>query len=440
MTDVTVLAFVGALTGARKAFSLYPPTHPQHREALGALATLARELTSSAPLTLNMRFGRLYHDSAVLGSEAPGVRSLAACLDAHRIESVTFFTRVTERDLVELVSVLSERPRPDLDVAAALKDRGVVGVSVQRLEDETDDERAERERQRAADHALYQRLVGAMRELVVRVGTSGTPDFESAGSIVEGVLARFLDDSAAVLGLATTKSATEADLFHALNTMIYALTIGAGLGLPAEELASLGVAALLHDIGKVAFDRDDPAEREHARAMHPQVGAEILARVSEGDRLAMLVAYEHHMGVSGTGWPAAEPGFVPHPYSRMVAVADRYDRLTTAPPQGAGLTPDRAMVRLLRETQQGLDVTFARVFVREMGVFPVGSMVRLSDQSVGVVCAPGPNPLQPTVRVVYGPDGLPLDDEPDLDLTGSGLEIVEVIRPEDLRETVAQHL
>jgi HD-GYP domain-containing protein (c-di-GMP phosphodiesterase class II) len=440
MTEPAVLAFVGALTGARKAFSLYPATHPQHREALDALVTLARELAAAGPLTLNMRFGRLYHDSTLLASEAPGVRSLAECLDAHRVESITFFGGVSERDLTELVGVLSLRPEPDLDVASALADRGVVSVSVQRLSDELADELAERERKRAADHALYQRLVGAMRELVGRVGASGAPDLRSAGAIVEGVLARFMDDSAAVLGLAATKSPTEADVFHALNTMIYALTIGAGLALPADELASLGVAALLHDIGKVAFDREDPAEREQARLLHPRVGAEILARVSEGDRLAMLVAYEHHMGASGKGWPEAEPGFVAHPYSRIVAVADRYDRLTTAPPDGAGLTPDRAMVQLLKDTQRGLDVTFARVFVREMGVFPVGSMVRLSDQSVGVVCAPGPNPLQPTVRVIYGADGLPLEGEPDVDLTGSGLEIIEVIRPEDLRETVAQHL
>jgi hypothetical protein len=97
-------------------------------------------------------------------------------------------------------------------------------------------------------------------------------------------------------------------------------------------------------------------------------------------------------------------------------------------------------VQLLRETQSTLDLTLTRVFVREMGVFPVGCMVRLSDLSVGIVCAPGADPLQPKVRLVYGPDGLPTPLESDLDLNGSALSIMEIVQPDDLRETVSEYL
>jgi hypothetical protein len=135
-----------------------------------------------------------------------------------------------------------------------------------------------------------------------------------------------------------------------------------------------------------------------------------------------------------------EPGYIAHPYSRIVSIADRYDRLTTAPPENDGLTPDRAVVQLLRETAGSLDQTFTRVFVREMGAFPVGCLVRLSDQSVGVVSAPGEDPLQPCVRLLYGPDGLSLDTKPDTDLSGSSLSIVEVVQPSSLSETVSDHL
>jgi hypothetical protein len=146
------------------------------------------------------------------------------------------------------------------------------------------------------------------------------------------------------------------------------------------------------------------------------------------------------MKPGGGGWPEAEPGYVAHPYSRMVAIANRYDHLTSDGPDGVGLTPDRAVVQLLRETQDALDRTFTRVFVREMGVFPVGCLVRLSDLSVGVVSAPGEDPLQPRVRLIYAPDGLAIADEPDTDLAGSDLSIVEVVQPADLAETVSDHL
>ena len=440
MTDQTAIAFASALSGARKAFSLYPPAHPRHEDSLSALLIAARNATALGPFTMNMRFGRLYRDSAVLPDEAPGLRSLATCLAAHQVESITFFPGLAEHDLVALIDVLGLRPGPDVDVAAELQGRGVVVIAVQRLLDETIEEAEERERRRAEDHALYSRLVGALRQLVAQTDSTRAPDLSSAAAIVEGILGRFMEDSAAVLGLATSRSTTEADLYHAMNTMIYSLAIGTGLDLPPERLEGLGVSALLHDIGKVAFERSGTNDRERARLLHPRIGAEILARVSEGDRLSMLVAYEHHMGPNGRGWPEAEPGFVPHPYSRIVAVADRYDRLSAPAPDGAGLTPDRAVVQLLRETQNTLDITLTRVFVREMGAFPVGCMVRLSDLSVGIVCAPGQDPLQPKVRLIYGPDGLTTATEADVDLDGSPLSIMEVVQPDDLRETVSAHL
>jgi HD-GYP domain-containing protein (c-di-GMP phosphodiesterase class II) len=213
-----------------------------------------------------------------------------------------------------------------------------------------------------------------------------------------------------------------------------------GLEIPEEGLTALGVCALLHDIGKVAFNRDDPTQEDRVRLLHPRVGAEILARMPEVDQAAMLVAFEHHYRPDGGGWPEMDPGYVAHPYSRSVSIADRYDRLTTAPPEDDGLTPDRAVVQLLRETAGSLDQTFTRVFVREMGAFPVGCLVRLSDQSVGVVCAPGEDPLQPRVRLVYGPDGLALEAKTETDLAGSDLSIVEVVPPANLSETVSDHL
>jgi HD-GYP domain-containing protein (c-di-GMP phosphodiesterase class II) len=84
----------------------------------------------------------------------------------------------------------------------------------------------------------------------------------------------------------------------------------------------------------------------------------------------------------------------------MVAVADRYENLTKAR-ETEPLTPDRAVAQLLREAGAALDPMFTRLFVQALGVFPVGCWVRLSDQTVGVVCDKGDDPLKPKVRVVY---------------------------------------
>ena len=440
MPEQTAVALVTALAGARKAFSLYPEQHPEHHGALETLVGAARQAAGPGPFTLNLHLGRLYHDSQVLSADVPGMRSTAETFEAHRIESLTFHPSFVRSDAVALLEILSRRPSADLDIAAELESQGITGVAVERLVEPDAEEIEQRDERRTRDRALHRRIVGALKQVTADAAGPGSSGLAGAAAAVEEVLARFMEDNAAVLGLATLRDHSEAELFHAVNTMIYALTIGAGLGIPPEGLTSLGTSALLHDIGKAAFDMADPAQRERSRMLHPRVGAEILARLPDVDQAAMLVAHEHHMKPGGGGWPEAEPGYVAHPYSRMVAIANRYDHLTSDGPDGVGLTPDRAVVQLLRETQDALDRTFTRVFVREMGVFPVGCLVRLSDLSVGVVSAPGEDPLQPRVRLIYAPDGLAIADEPDTDLAGSDLSIVEVVQPADLAETVSDHL
>jgi len=433
-------ALVTALSGARKAFSLYPPIHPEHKGGLEALVAAVTEATAAGPFTLNLHLGRLYQESRVLPTDTPGMRSIAESFEAHRVESMTFNPGFTQSDATTLIEILSLKPTPDLDVGFELEERGVFGVVVQRLVEPDAVEAEEREEQRGRDRAMYQRLVSALKRINSQLGPAGSPNLGDTAVVVESMLERFMEDSAAVLGLATMRDASEADLFHSVNTLIYSLTIGVGLEIPEEGLTALGVCALLHDIGKVAFNRDDPTQEDRVRLLHPRVGAEILARMPEVDQAAMLVAFEHHYRPDGGGWPEMDPGYVAHPYSRIVSIADRYDRLTTAPPEDVGLTPDRAVVQLLRETAGSLDQTFTRVFVREMGAFPVGCLVRLSDQSVGVVSAPGEDPLQPRVRLVYGPDGLALGSKVDTDLAGSDLSIVEVVPPAALSETISDHL
>lgn len=146
------------------------------------------------------------------------------------------------------------------------------------------------------------------------------------------------------------------------------------------------------------------------------------------------------MGSDGSGWPERPAGYVTHPYSRMVAIANRYEDLTKSGDSGSPLTPDRAVMQLLREAGSALDPFFTRLFVHSLGVFPIGCVVRLSDQSVGVVSATTGDLLSPRVRVLYDGRGAEIEDPVDVDLTGDGRTILEVVDPEALELQVSDHL
>ncbi len=207
--DRIALEMVTALSAARKATHLYPPAHPKYREAVTGLTAAVRACVVEGPFTLNVHLGRLYQDSRVLSSEASGSHAIAEALEAHRVESVTFAEDVSEHDAITLVEVLALRPSPSLDVAEELERRGASAITIAAFIDEEAEEAEERDRIREQDRALYKRLLGVLRTLTARIQETGDPNVGEAGVIVEGILARLMDDSAAVLGLATMNGQSE---------------------------------------------------------------------------------------------------------------------------------------------------------------------------------------------------------------------------------------
>ena len=146
------------------------------------------------------------------------------------------------------------------------------------------------------------------------------------------------------------------------------------------------------------------------------------------------------MGGDGSGWPERAPDYRAHPFSRIVAVGNRYDNLVKPREGTEPLQPERAVARLMAEGEGPLDPVFVRLFIRAIGVVPIGTAVRLSDDAVGVVCAVGDDVLTPTVRLVYDGMGQPLEDPEDVDLTRDPRFIAEVLDPEDLALDPSEHL
>ena len=431
---------IGALATARKAAQLYPPTHPAHRAALDALVSAVRDADGHAPLALNLHQGRLYHGSTVIPEDLPGSQGIANAFEARHIESLAFSPGFGLTDATGLVEVLSLRPSQTLDVTQELTDRGVTAVTVGLLEDETEEDRKERDRIRALDRALYQQLLRTLRVLVSRLTEEPRAGLGAAAAAVTEIVGRLAEDPSAILALAWMRESDNELLSHSVNVAVYSVNLGRALGLPDEGLASLGLSALLHDVGKTAFDIHDPAQAESIASLHSQVGADMLSRADHDDSAPMLVAYEHHMYADGSGVPPRAEGYVAHPFSRMVAIADRYENLTNPRESDQALTPDQAVMQVLREAGTRLDPLFARLFSGALGVFPVGCMVRLSDDSVGVVCRAGSEMFAPVVRRSYDARGIEVDEYDEVDIGAECLDIVEVVDPNSLNVRIAEKL
>jgi HD-GYP domain-containing protein (c-di-GMP phosphodiesterase class II) len=432
---------VAALASARKAAQLYPAAHPSYTETSRGLVETVGDATSFGSMSLTLFEGRLYAGSQPLAEDTPASTSITEAMETRGIESLTFSDGFNELDAHAVTSVLNLRPKAGSDPATELHAQGAIHVATSAVSRSAVDDRQLRDKRRQADRALYRSMLSKVRTVSLQVAARDTPDIREATSMVASILARLLEDEAAVLGLATIRSQGERELFHAVNVMIYSLALGRQLGLPEDDLTELGVAALVHDIGKAQFDTSTADGAQAATAGHPAAGAAALSGLPEGERTPLLVAYEHHMGNDGSGWPVRPQEYQPHPFSRIVAVGNRYDNLVKPLlADQESIAPERAVARLMAEGDGPLDPVFVRLFIRAIGVVPIGTAVRLSDDGVGVVCAVGEDVLTPTVRVVFDPMGMPLEEPEDVDLERDPRFIVEVLDPEALAIDPSEHL
>jgi HD-GYP domain-containing protein (c-di-GMP phosphodiesterase class II) len=186
-----------------------------------------------------------------------------------------------------------------------------------------------------------------------------------------------------------------------------------------RALGDLGVAALLHDVGKAAVaDRihhtfDAFTEHEHdLAARHPVEGVKLLARSTTLNQTAlrcMRVALEHHIAPDGSGYPRV-PGLKTSLLSRIVTVADCYVSLQThRSARGTMVTPYQALGMMLGPLKPRFDPALLWALVQTVGFYPPGQLVELDDGCVGAVLAPNRDDLaRPHLRVIIGGFGMRL--------------------------------
>jgi len=266
----------------------------------------------------------------------------------------------------------------------------------------------------AASRAGMRRTVDAALEQV-RMGR--LIDTSAAREAVEDVVDVVLEDTSASLWLTALKNRHEYTAIHSVNVCVLALALGVHLGLEREALSRLGFGALLHDIGKMRTpleilnkrDALTDEEREIVRR-HAQDGYEIVSESGEAAFDSLEIIRLHHERINGQGYPLAlRDERIPR-HVRMVALVDAYDAMTSDRAYSSAIAPDRALHALYSEAPGTFGVDLVQEFIRCLGIFPVGSLVQLDNEALGIVVGTKPGGgLWPTVLMLRAPDGAPYE-------------------------------
>ena len=235
---------------------------------------------------------------------------------------------------------------------------------------------------------------------------------------------------------------------HTLNVSVLCLMVGKEFDLTEEELRMLALGAVFHDIGelnvpgKILLKHPNlsPSERDSYR-QHPRFGKDMVRKFSGFPKPSLDVIYQHHERLDGSGYPMGLKGKEAISlFSRIVMVVDRYDDLCNDPDIEKRLTPSEALSHLFVKQKPVFWSEAVVALVRVLGVYPPGSLVLLSDESIGMVVNINvENRLRPLI-LLYREDA-PSDQAEILDLEeDEDLTICQNLRPRDVSSEAAEYL
>lgn len=431
---------VRTLAVAHTNAALYPTTHPLVAESLSGLAASVKALSEFGfdTVTINVYRSTLFVENQVFPEESVTYRKLIEELLDRGISAVGFGAGVRAEDAAVLVELLSDTRVSDVEAARAFLDaRGVTHVSVAEtsvLDDSSAEARSKEVRERARDS--YDSGLSAMREIEAQAKLGRVMEVGALHRVVESMLDNLLQDPAAVIGLTAIKGHDDYTLNHSLNVCILGLSLGSALGLSSEDLHSLGLAALLYDIGKVripeaVLSKPGPltADEWHLVKKHTEEGADLLKRLQLTDRMPMVVAFEHHQRHDLMGYPEPAANAEQHLFSKIVAVCDAYDAMTTMRPFRREIRPDKALAVLMQGRAKAYDPAVTKALVAMLGIYPMGAVVTLDDGSLAVVYRVNSDDLlHPRVKVLADSSGRWLESPEVIDL-----RVVDITTGEPVR-------
>lgn len=257
------------------------------------------------------------------------------------------------------------------------------------------------------------RLYQEARELqgkFIRHLKAGEPiDITPLAAVAEEMVDTMFTHGDAMLCLARIRAKDAYLMEHSMNVAILLANFGRYLGLERNVLKELTLGGLLHDVGKImtpdeVLNKPGKLTDEEFGVMRQHVvhSYDILSNTAGITPTMLEVAANHHERLDGTGYPQRLKGEQLSLYTRMSGIVDVYDAVTADRVYKQGMQPTQAFRILLKGVDLHFDADLVTRFIKCMGVYPVGTLVQLSNQRLAIVMQRNEQqPLKPVVKVIY---------------------------------------
>jgi putative nucleotidyltransferase with HDIG domain len=411
-----VRRFASAIRGVQ----LYAVGHPLvARNTAALLDTLALAHATSPSITIGIVGDDLVVGDTPVPRAAENMGELMRRLQHAGIERIVIDRGVSVDELTRLVQAVA-RGSAAADATAELARLPHVRVGRLHVEERVDAPSGPV----STFRRLYDAAVSAAGTLWDSARTEGVPDATAARGMVESLAQAVAQNRTALMALTALKEYDNYTFTHMVNVSILTMGQARGLGIDGPLLREFGLAALMHDIGKVKTPAEILTKPEKLTSdefeilkRHTIDGAEILRRTPDMPALAPVVAFEHHLRADGSGYPAGVVRGKLNLATTLCGIADVYDAMRSLRVYQQSFPTDRILAVLQRNDGAQFDQHLVRRFTQLVGIYPAGNLVRLDSGEVGVVLKVyAPDPYRPRVKVLMDASGSRLERPYELNL------------------------
>ncbi len=294
--------------------------------------------------------------------------------------------------------------------------------------------------------SLKKELFDSVSEAISAAGLGGAIDITKTRSVSEFMLKYIHTSFDAVLESVVYPDYENYTVNHSIRVAALAVYVASRMEWEEKDLLAIGVAALLHDIGKSVIPDDilmkksglSKAEFDIIRA-HPKAGAEILIQQKDLMPYVLAACWGHHIRYDGGGYPAQESWAVRHPVSSLLQICDVFEALTAVRPYKSPMRPEKAFHIMIKDSGAFHPALLAS-FIKLVGLYPSGTQIKLSDGRYGIVSSQTDILDRPKIRISIDSKGrlLSRKNQYEIDLATHDLRNVEVerlvLQQEDIME------
>jgi putative nucleotidyltransferase with HDIG domain len=293
----------------------------------------------------------------------------------------------------------------------------------------------------------YREQAARVRKLTHELKTEPANAIHSAIALIDSMVEGFERENDVLTNLVNLGSGYHTQYNHNVNVTVLSMSLAAVQGIKGDQLRLLARGALLHDVGKVELPgtiinkktKLNSAEMGVYR-QHSQVGRRLCELVEDTPEEVLQIIELHHEFLDGTGFPHQYKSDKIPQMARIVGVANMYDNLCNPPDVAKALTPKIAMATMYSKFKDKIDNVLVQQFISRLGVYPPGSVVKLNDESVGLVISVDPQDKFNPEVLLYNPDIPPLQALIINLHEHSDLKIEDVLRPGQYPKRVYEYL